>query len=183
VHVVSQHTPPTQKPEAHWLADVHPRPKLASYSRALFRTVDPFRPPATRIMLLPRGVAVWPCDGGDGIDGVAVQVLVPLKSSADVRVPLPLLPPATSTVPFATIDWGNTVALWPNLADVIVPADDQLPLLKPGSKISAVASVVEPFLPPVTRIFPFVFGRTLAVCCSRGPEIDASVENAFCTGS
>src|SRR5262245_1790741 len=49
--------------------------------------------------------------------------------------------------------------------------------------ISAVPRTVEPFLPPVTRIFPFEFGRALAVCCSRGLLIDANVENAFCVGS
>src|SRR5204863_1770510 len=140
-------------------------------------------PPATSTMLLPSNVAVWPCDGGEGSDGVAVQVLVPLKSSADDSVAEPLFPPATSTVPLATIDCGSTVALCPNRAAVIVPAVDHEPFETLGSKTSAVARTVEPFLPPVTKIFPSVLGRTLAVCCSRGPLIDASVENAFWTGS
>src|SRR5262245_11607654 len=133
-------------------------------------------------MLLPRSTAPCACIG-PGSAGVAVQVLVPLNSSADDSVLVPLLPPATSTVPFATIDVGSTVALWPERAAVIVPADDQVPFETPGSKTRADARTVEPFLPPVTRIFPFVFGRTTAVCCSRGLLIDASVENAFWAGS
>src|ERR1044071_3888192 len=100
-------------------------------------------------MVFPTTVAVCPCEGGDGIDGVAVQVLVPLNSSADVSAPEPLFPPATSTLPFATIDCGSTVALCPNRAEVIVPAGDQVPFPEDGSKISAVASVVAPFFPPV----------------------------------
>ena len=59
--------------------------------------------------------------------------------------------------------------LWLQRADVIVPASDQLPGPKPGSNMIAVASVVEPFLPPVTRILPFVPGSVTAVCCSRAP--------------
>src|SRR5262245_16083132 len=133
-------------------------------------------------MLLSSSTAQWFCLAL-AIDGVAVQVVEPLNSSADDSVLVPLFPPSTSTVPFATMDVGSTVAVCPKRAVVIVPAADQLPFENPGSKIRAVLRTVEPFLPPVTRIFPFEFGSALAVCCSRGPLIDASVENAFCDGS
>jgi hypothetical protein len=71
----------------------------------------------------------------------------------------------------------------PTRAEVIVPADDQLPLLTLGSKTMADDCTVDPFRPPATRIFPFVFCSVLAMCCSRGFEIDSSVLNAFWTGS
>src|SRR4051794_13005109 len=98
-------------------------------------------------MLLPSNAEPCPCSGPD-MDGVAVHVLVPLKSSADDRVVVPLLPPASSTEPLATIEAGKIVAECPTRADVIVPALVQVPLLVAGSKMSAVASTAEPFLPP-----------------------------------
>jgi hypothetical protein len=116
--------------------------------------------------------------------GVVVQVVVPLKSSADDSVSLPVDdPPATSSCPFATMLFGSCVIEWPTRGEFIVPAADQVPLLKPGSKTMALASTVEPFLPPANRILPLVFVSVTAVCSSRGLEIDASVLNAFWTGS
>src|SRR6266540_243776 len=129
-------------------------------------------------MLLPRRTACWLCIG-PGSDGVEVHTFEPLKSSADDRVLLPVdEPPAISTLPFATIEAGSTVALWPNRAEVIVPADDQDPFETAGSKRSAEANTAEPFFPPVTRIFPLVPGSTDAVCCSRGLLIEVSVLKA-----
>jgi hypothetical protein len=62
-----------------------------------------------------------------------------------------------------------------------------VPFEELGSKEIAVARMVDPFFPPVNRIFPLEFGSTAAVCCSRGGlrelGIDASVLNAFWTGS
>src|SRR5262245_3619259 len=104
-------------------------------------------------MLLPSSTAVCPCTAA-GIAGVAVQVLVPENSSADDSVVEPLLPPATSTWPLATMLAGNNVAVCPQRAVVIVPAVDQDPGPNPGSKIAAVFSVVDPFLPPVTSTLP-----------------------------
>jgi hypothetical protein len=113
---------------------------------------------------------------------LAVQVLVPFQSSVEASVLEPLEPPVTSTCPFSTSAVDSRVAVWAWRAAVIVPADDQLPMLTPGSKRIVVASVVEPFLPPVTRIFPLA--RTVAVCPSRGPlDSEFSVLNADCTGS
>ena len=128
--------------------------------------------------------ACCPCSG-PGIDGVTVQVDVPLNSSADASVSLPVdEPPATSSCPFATMLFGSCVIEWPTRGVFIVPADDQLPLLKLGSKTMALASTVNPFLPPVTRILPFVLVSVSAVCCSRGGlGIEASVLKAFWTGS
>jgi hypothetical protein len=79
--------------------------------------------------------------------------------------------------------FGSNVIVAPTRADVIVPADDQLPLLELGSNTMADDCTVDPFRPPATRIFPLVFCSALAMCCSRGLEIDASVLNAFWTGS
>ncbi|HXJ62926.1 MAG TPA: hypothetical protein VNN79_04150, partial [Actinomycetota bacterium] len=184
LQALSQHTPLAQNPVAQSLFDVQPSPNAASYNLASRSTVVPFKPPAISTTLLASSVAVWPCDGGAGIAAVAVHVLVPLNRSADPSVAEPLFPPATSTLPFAGLDVDSAVALWPNRAEVIVPASDQLPVLAPGSKISAVASGVEPFFPPVIRIFPFEFGSTTAVCCSRGPEDSAfKVLKADCAGS
>src|SRR6516225_1362357 len=76
---------------------------------------------------------------------------------------------------------ARSVAVWPERAWVIVPADDQDPGPKPGSKLTAVASVVAPFLPPVTSSLPP--GREVTVCASRGPGSAASVLNADCAGS
>src|SRR5215471_4011151 len=127
--------------------------------------------------------ACAPCSA-PGIDGVAVQVVVSENSSADDRVSLPVEePPATKTKPFATMLFGSTTIAAATRGEVIVPAEDQVPFDTDGSKEMAVLRTVEPFLPPATRIFPFVPGRTAAVCSSRGFEIDASVENAFWTGS
>jgi hypothetical protein len=116
---------------------------------------------------------------------VAVQVVVPLNSSAEERVLLPVEePPATSTLPSATILLGSTVMLWPTRGEVIRPAEDHVPFENPGSNVMALARTLEPFFPPVRRILPFEFGKTTAVCCSRGGlGIDASVLKAFCTGS
>jgi hypothetical protein len=135
-------------------------------------------------MLLPRRTAREPCKG-PGIEGVAVQVDVPLNSSADESVSVPVDdPPATITEPFATIDVGRTIALAPTLGEVIVPAGDQVPFDTLGSKRIALLRTCDPFNPPPTRIFPFEFGKTAAKCCSRGGlGIDANVLNAFCTGS
>jgi hypothetical protein len=111
-------------------------------------------------------------------------VVVPLNNSADDSVSLPVdEPPATSTLPLATIEVGSTVAEWPTRGVVIVPADDHVPLLTEGSNVMAVARTVDPFLPPVIMIFPLEFGMTEAVCCSLGLLSDASVLNAFWTGS
>jgi hypothetical protein len=65
-----------------------------------------------------------------------------------------------------------------------VPADDQLPGPDPGSNKIADARTVLPFLPPATRILPFVPGSVTAVACSRGGlGMEASVLNADCVGS
>ncbi len=76
---------------------------------------------------------------------------------------------------------GSSVAVWPERADVIVPAVDHEPGPKPGSKIAVVASVVDPFLPPVTSTLPSA--STVIVCPSRAAGIACSVENADCAGS
>src|SRR5580698_2913145 len=135
-------------------------------------------------MLPPSSTACWPCND-PGIAGVVVQVDVPLNNSAEASVSLPVdEPPATSSCPFATMLFGSWVIEWPTRAEFIVPADDQVPLLKLGSNTMALASTLDPFLPPATRILPFVFVSVTAVCCSRGGlGIDASVLNAFWTGS
>src|SRR5437879_4667433 len=123
-------------------------------------------------MLLPRTVAVCPC-AAPVIALVAAQVLVPLNSSALARVLVPFDPPAPSTCPLATMPEGSSVAVCPCRAVVIVPADDQLPGPEAGLNITAVASVVDPLLPPVKRILPF--GSSVAVCPSRADGIFASV--------
>ena len=90
--------------------------------------------------------AWWPCSG-PGIDGVAVQVDVPLNSSADESVLLPVdEPPATRTCPFATMLFGSSVMLWPTRGEVIVPADDQVPLLTLGSNTIARREHARPVL-------------------------------------
>src|SRR4051794_1627282 len=134
-------------------------------------------------MLPLSSTARCPCKG-PGIEGVTVQVDVPLNSSADASVSLPVdEPPATSSCPLATMLFGSWVIEWPTRGEFIVPADDQVPLLNPGSNTMALASTAEPFLPPASRILPFVFVSVTAVCSSRGLGIDASVLNAFWTGS
>jgi hypothetical protein len=88
-------------------------------------------------MLLPRRTAWEPCSG-PGIDGVTVQVDVPLNSSAEDSGVLPFAdPPATITEPLATIDVGSTTALAPTRADVIVPAGDHVPFDTLGSNVIA----------------------------------------------
>ena len=127
--------------------------------------------------------AAWPVIP-PGIAAVAVHVLVLLNSSAEASVLLPVDdPPATSTWPWSTMVFGSSVIVAPTRAEVMVPADDQLPLLTLGSKTIALDSTVEPFFPPATRIFPLLFCSAAAMCCSRGVEIEASVLNAFWTGS
>jgi hypothetical protein len=142
--------------------------------------VVPLTPPAIRIAPFPRAVAVCPCTG-PGIAVVAVQVLVPLNSSAEASVVAPFEPPATSTCPLAARPAGSSVAVCPCRGDVIVPAVVQLPGPEDGLKMTAVARVVVPFLPPVNRMLPFA--STVAVCPSRGLGIEASVLNADWTGS
>jgi hypothetical protein len=184
LQVLLQQTPFAQKPDAHWLFELHANPNDASYKKAELETaLVEDRPPATRTMFPDRSTARWPCSA-PGIDGVAVQVVVLLNSSADDSVSVPVDdPPATSTCPLATMLFGRSAMLWPTRGEVIVPADDHVPLLTLGSKTKAVARTVDPFFPPVTRILPFELARERAVCCSRGPEMDASVLKAFCTGS
>jgi hypothetical protein len=63
----------------------------------------------------------------------------------------------------------------------MLPVVDQDPGPNPGSNTTAVARVVEPFLPPVTSSLPS--GINVAVCPSRGVGIEASVLNADCAGS
>jgi hypothetical protein len=184
LHAESQQIPFVQNPDAHWLFDEHPRPKLPSYKYAALETVlVDESPPATSTMFPLKSTACDPCRD-PGIEGVAVQVDVPLNSSADDSVSLPVEePPATSTKPLSTMLFGSSVIVAPTRALVIVPADDQLPFETEGSKEIAVLRTLEPFLPPVTRIFPLLFGTVTAVACSRGLEIEASVLNAFWTGS
>ena len=69
----------------------------------------------------------------------------------------------------------------PERAAVIVPADDQDPGPSAGLNTIAVASVVVPFLPPVTSSLPFA--STVAVCPSRGLGRAPWVLNADCAGS
>jgi hypothetical protein len=89
------------------------------------------------------------------MEGVTVQVEVPLNSSADASVSLPVDdPPATSSCPFATMLFGSWVIEWPTRGEFIVPAGDHVPLLKLGSNTMALARTVDPFLPPATRILP-----------------------------
>jgi hypothetical protein len=125
-----------------------------------------------------------PCSA-PGIEGVAVQVVVSLNSSAVDSVLLPVDdPPATRTSPFATMELGSAIALAPTRAEVIVPAVDQLPGPLEGSNTIALAKMVDPLLPSPTRILPLVPGSVTAKCCSRaGLGMDASVLNALCTGS
>jgi len=126
-----------------------------------------------------KSTACPPCRG-PGIEGVAVHTVVSLNSSADDRVLLPVLdPPATRTFPFATMLAGRATIAWPTRGEVIVPADAHVPFDDEGSKVIAVLRTVDPFLPPVTRILPLELGSTIAVCCSRGLEMDASVLKAF----
>jgi hypothetical protein len=184
LHAVSQQTPLVQNPEAHWLFELQPSPNDASYKNAALETVllDE-SPPAKRTKLLGNVTAGASCTPA-GREAVAVHVVVSLNSSADESVLLPVLdPPATSTNPLATILLGRTIMLWPTRGEVMVPADDQVPLENEGSKVSAVANTVDPFLPPVMSILPFEFGKIDAACCSRALDSDASVENALWTGS
>jgi len=53
---------------------------------------------------------------------VAVQVVLPFQSSAELSVAEPSLPPATTTVPLVTMLVDSRVAVWPWRAVVIVPA-------------------------------------------------------------
>src|SRR5204863_8218340 len=134
------------------------------------------RPPATSTVFPESRTACAPCSA-PGIEGVAVQVVVSENSSADDSVSLPVDdPPATKTLPFLTMLFGRTTMLAATRGEVIVPAEDHVPLLTLGSKLIAVLRTLEPFLPPATSILPFVFGKTAAPCCSRALGIDASVE-------
>jgi hypothetical protein len=128
----------------------------------------------------PSSVAVWPCCADKSAD-VAVQVVVPFHSSAELSVALPLEPPATSTCPFDTIADGSSVAEWAWRAAVIVPAEVQLPVPDEGLKRTVVASVVVPLLPPVTSRFPLA--STVTVCPSRVLGSDVWELKAFCAGS
>src|SRR5438445_10101517 len=94
--------------------------------RAALWVVDPFTPPAMRTALLLNRVEVWPCTAA-AIAAVAVHVLVPLNSSAVLCELVPFEPPATRTCPLATMLDGRNVDVWACRADVIVPADDQVP--------------------------------------------------------
>src|SRR6185312_11172205 len=110
VQAVLQQIPAEQKPDEHWLFEVHPSPNEASYRYAAVWTVLVVEsPPATRTMLPLSNTACWPCSG-PGIEGVTVQVDVPLNSSADASVLLPVDdPPATRSCPLATMLFGNWV--------------------------------------------------------------------------
>jgi hypothetical protein len=101
--------------------------------------------------------------------------------SVELSALVPFDPPATRTWPPVKTPVGKSVAVWPQRGDVMLPVVDQLPGPKPGSKITALASVVVPFLPPANRILPP--GNVSAVCPSRGLGIDANVLNADCAGS
>jgi hypothetical protein len=96
LQAVSQQTPFTQNPVAHWLFDVQARANDASYRSAVATVVEPFTPPAMSTMLLGSTVAVSLCTGA-GSALVAVQMLVPFQSSAVPSVLAPLFPPATRT--------------------------------------------------------------------------------------
>ncbi len=64
-------------------------------------------PPATSTSCPLSRTAWCPCSG-PGIDGVTVQVDVPLNSSAEASVSLPVdEPPATRTCPLATMLFGS----------------------------------------------------------------------------
>ena len=100
VQAVSQQTPLTQKPVAHWLFDVHPSPERGVVEA---RGADRRRPvdaAGDEHRSLSSSVAVCPWTAA-GSAVVAVQVVVPFQSSALLSVLDAVVPPATSTVPFS----------------------------------------------------------------------------------
>jgi hypothetical protein len=168
LQAVSQQTPFAQNPVAHWLFDVHCKAKDPSKNTDVATAAVPlFEPPANRIKLLFRRVAVWPWSAL-GSDDVAVQVVVPFHTSAEARGALPEDPPATNTCPFSTMADGRSVAVWSCRAAVRVPADEKLPDPEAALKRSVVFSVELPDRPPATSTFPLA--SAVAVWPSRALE-------------
>jgi hypothetical protein len=145
--------------------------------------VEPFTPPAMRTMLFESNVTVSACTA-DGNVLVAVQVVVPFQSSAELSVLEPLFPPASRTCPFSTSADGSSNAAWSCRAVVIVPADAQLPDPEAALKSCVVFKTVDPLLPPVTSTLPFA--NAVAVCPSRVAEsavrlLQVDVPSKSCT--
>src|SRR6187549_661600 len=135
-------------------------------------------PPAMR-RPLPNATEAC-CWTGATIAPSSAQVL-PFQISVELSVLVPLEPPETMTCPKVATPLGSRFMAWPHRAEVMLPVVLQLPGPEPGSKMTAEASVVEPFFPPAIRILPP--DRTTAVPPSRALGIDANVLKADCAGS
>ena len=135
--------------------------------RPRFTVVEPLRPPVIRTALFPIRVAVWPCTGAGIAVAVAAQVVAPFHNSAVPSDELPFEPPATNTWPLVTMLVGNSVAVWADRTDVIVPAEGHVAAVPDAGIVntSVVPRVVAPLLPPVINTLPFA--SVVAVCPSR----------------
>ena len=107
--------------------------------------------------------------------------VLPFQISVELSVLVPLEPPDTMTCPKVVTPLGSRFMAWPHRGEVMLPVVLQLPGPDPGSKMTAEASVVDPFFPPAIRILPPE--RTTAVPPSRTLGIDARVLKADCAGS
>src|SRR6185369_7799012 len=95
-------------------------PLVGSYNSAVVRTLVVSSPPATSTFPLPSSVAVW-LTHGTLSEPVAVQVAVAgsynsALATAEPVTELPVIPPATSTLPF-----GSNVAVCSVLPTFIDP--------------------------------------------------------------